>query len=412
MQTKTPVKWEEKTLGEICNIRPNKQEARNKLKDNELVSFVPMEYLGINQKYFESGIDKSVNEVVNSYTYFADNDVLLAKITPCFENGKLGIAQNLTNGIGFGSSEYIVFRPNEHLDSNFLYYFLNRESFRQEGAQNMHGAVGHKRVAKEFIENYKIKIPDIHEQQRIVEIIDKAFEDIDQITANAKQNVQNAKDLFESYINQIFICYTDWQEISLGKLTTKIGSGSTPKGGKDSYHKTGISLVRSMNVYDRAFEYAGLAFINDVQAKKLDGVTLHQKDVLINITGGSIARCCVVPDEYLPARVNQHVSIVRAIQEKVLPEFLCYLLTARTYKHKLLTRGEEGGSTRQALTKTDLENFKVCIPKTIKEQQQIIDRLDSYLTETKQLEQIYQQKIEQAEKLKQSILQKAFNGEL
>lgn len=412
MQTKTPVKWEEKTLSEICTIRPNKQEARNKLKDNELVSFVPMEYLGINQKYFESGIDKNLNEVVNSYTYFADNDVLLAKITPCFENGKLGIAQNLTNGIGFGSSEYIVFRPNENLDSNFLYYFLNRKSFRQEGAQNMHGAVGHKRVAKEFIENYKIKIPDVPEQLRIVEVLDKSFEDIDQITENAKQNLQNASDLFESYLNKIFINDADWRKATLAKVTTKIGSGSTPKGGRESYHKSGISLVRSMNVYDRAFEEEGLAFINEEQAKKLDGVTLYQKDVLINITGGSIARCCVIPDEYLPARVNQHVSIIRALQEEILPEFLCYLLTARIYKHRLLTTGEEGGSTRQALTKTDLENFKISIPKTISEQKSIISKLNDYMGEKRQLEQIYQQKIEQAEKLKQSILQKAFNGEL
>jgi len=103
--------WEVKKLGEVCIIRPPKDEARKKLKENDIVSFVPMEDLGINQKEFVASKDRLLKDVVGSYTYFANEDVLLAKITPCFENGKLGIARNLTNGIGFGSSEYFFLDP-------------------------------------------------------------------------------------------------------------------------------------------------------------------------------------------------------------------------------------------------------------------------------------------------------------
>src|SRR5690606_35436822 len=95
--------------------------------------------------------ERTLKEVYPGYTYFRENDVLLAKITPCFENGKLGIARNLKNGVGFGSSEYIVFRTNEKLIPDYLFYFLSRDQFRKSGEQVMTGAVGHKRVPKDFI---------------------------------------------------------------------------------------------------------------------------------------------------------------------------------------------------------------------------------------------------------------------
>ena len=137
MPTKIPVNWEEKTLGDLCTIRPPKSEVKDNLKLEDIVSFAPMEYLGIKSKYFSAPLLKPLKEVVNNYTYFADNDVLLAKITPCFENGKLGIATNLSNGVGFGSSEYLVFRTKPELNNQFLYYFLLREQFRIEGAKQM-----------------------------------------------------------------------------------------------------------------------------------------------------------------------------------------------------------------------------------------------------------------------------------
>src|SRR5713226_5630268 len=167
--------WLTKTLGEVCEIKPRKSEARNKLSADALVSFLPMEDMGIDVKFVQATQTKPLSAVAGSYTYFADGDVLLAKITPCFENGKLGIAVGLTNGIGFGSSEYFVFRPDKTLSKEWLYYYLSREAFRVEGAARMSGAVGHKRVSKEFIESYPIPVPSLPEQQRIVGILDEAF---------------------------------------------------------------------------------------------------------------------------------------------------------------------------------------------------------------------------------------------
>ena len=127
-----------------------------------------------------------------------NGDVLLAKITPCFENGKLGIAKDLTNGIGFGSSEYIAFRPNGSLFNEYLYYFLLQDSFRAEGIKTMSGAVGHKRVSKEFIERLQIPVPPLPEQQRVVAILDEVFAGLVTAIANTERNLRNARELRNS----------------------------------------------------------------------------------------------------------------------------------------------------------------------------------------------------------------------
>ncbi len=197
--------WQTKKLGEVCEIKPPKKEARDRLNDDDLVSFVPMEDLGILIKDFVAIKERPLKEVSGSYTYFSNNDVLLAKITPCFENGKIGIARNLKNGIGFGSSEYIVFRSRGEVIPDYLYYYLARDQFRQDGKKVMTGAVGHKRVPKEFIESQIIPYPkSIPEQQRIVAILDEAFAAIATAKENAERNLQNARELFESYLQSVF----------------------------------------------------------------------------------------------------------------------------------------------------------------------------------------------------------------
>lgn len=153
-----------------------------------------------------------------------------------------------------------------------------------------------------------------------------------------------------------------WEEVILKDVCVKIGSGATPKGGKSSYLEKGeISLIRSQNILDFNFTYNGIVYINEKQAKKLSNVKIQEKDVLINITGDSVARVCQVPTEVIPARVNQHVSILRVNNELLLSEFLMYLLLNPTNKQLLLSLSSTGG-TRNALTKGMLEDFKIKLP--------------------------------------------------
>lgn len=148
----------------------------------------------------------------------------------------------------------------------------------------------------------------------------------------------------------------DWKQVPLREITNKIGSGATPTGGKESYKQEGISLIRSMNVYDFTFEYKELAKIDDRQATKLDGVVVEENDVLLNITGASVGRCTIVPKDILPARVNQHVAIIRVNSSLADAKFLLYSINTSFHKSRLLNISDTG-STREALTKSDIENF-------------------------------------------------------
>ncbi|MCP9836226.1 restriction endonuclease subunit S [Cyanobium sp. N.Huapi 1H5] len=167
-----------------------------------------------------------------------------------------------------------------------------------------------------------------------------------------------------------------WVKKRLSEVTTKIGSGATPRGGDESYKAEGISLIRSLNIYDDGFREAKLARIDEDQANALSNVAVEPQDVLLNITGASVARCCRAPAQLLPARVNQHVSIIRPVQESLDSDFLHYLLISKDYKNRLLSTGEEGGSTRQAITKAQLQDFVVEFPDSLPEQRQIVALLD------------------------------------
>jgi len=149
--------------------------------------------------------------------------------------------------------------------------------------------------------------------------------------------------------------------VRLDEICSKIGSGSTPRGGKDAYASIGTSLIRSLNVHDYRFRFKDLAFINDEQAKKLNGVTIQNGDLLFNITGVSVARCCIVPNSVLPARVNQHVAIIRLKPAVKAVNYLQLALCDIESKRQLLGISE-GASTRQAITKTDLEEFQLVLP--------------------------------------------------
>jgi type I restriction enzyme S subunit len=293
--------------------------------------------------------------------------------------------------------------PKDFLVPKFFYYQL------QSAQLDSLGYARHYKLLKEL----EIKFPDRAEQHRIVAILDEAFDGIATAKANAEQNLQNARALFESHLQKVFTEQGEgWTKSRLEFITTKIGSGATPRGGEESYKSEGISLIRSLNVHDLGFKYAKLAFLDDAQAEELSNVEIQPRDVLLNITGASVARCCIVPVNVLPARVNQHVSIIRPLANILAPEFLHYLLISKPYKDRLLKTGEEGGSTRQAITKAQIQDFTVEYPVSIDEQMKVVTELDTVRTETQRLESLYRQKLATLDELKKSLLHQAFSGAL
>lgn len=401
--------WEIKRLGEVCEIKPAKAEARKKILSNAFVSFVPMEDLGINQKFFNTTQERLFSSVVGSYTYFADGDVLLAKITPCFENGKLGIASNLTNGIGFGSSEYIVFRPDERLNKEWLYYYLSRPNFRIEGAQLMTGAVGHKRVPKEFIENYLITLPPLPEQQRIVTILDEAFEGIATAKANAEKNLKNARALFDSYLNSVFSQRGEgWVEKSkpLEDLCELI---------VDCEHKTaptqvdGVPSIRTPNVGKGKLLLNGVYRVSEKTYNEWTRRAVPRAGDLIVAREAPAGNVAVIP-ENTRLCLGQRTVLIRPKLDVFEPEFLAFFLLQPDMQKKLLAHSR--GATVQHVNMKDIRALEIMTIPTLREQRSILSKVKAMEAEHEQLQSIYRKKITALDALKKSILHQAFSGEL
>ena len=168
-----------------------------------------------------------------------------------------------------------------------------------------------------------------------------------------------------------------WEKVKLGDVCTKIGSGATPKGGSTVYIDKGTSFIRSQNVYNLSFDYSGLVFINDEAAQKLKGVTIEENDVLLNITGDSVARTCIVPFDILPARVNQHVAIVRPDRNILDSVFLSYYLASPFMQTFMLGIAVGKGTSRNAMTKDMIAKFEVPCP-PLEVQREIINIIKPY----------------------------------
>ena len=395
--------WQTKTLAEVCQIKPPKREAREKVSASSLVSFLPMEDLGIHVKFVQATRTKPLSAVGGSYTYFADGDVLLAKITPCFENGKLGIAGGLKNGIGFGSSEYIVFRPGPSVSKEWLYYFLSRETFRVEGAARMLGAVGHKRVPKEFIEDYPLSVPPLSEQRRIVGVLDEAFTGIATAKANTEKNLQNARALFESHLQSVFTQRGEgWVEKkvseiakhSLGKMLDKAKNKGEPQ-----------PYLRNINVRWFTFDLSDLLqmpFLPTEAGK----YTAIKGDVLI-CEGGYPGRAAIWDEDY-PIYFQKALHRVRFHQPEHNKWFV-YYLSVQDSSGQL--KQHFSGTGIQHFTGEVLARFTIPVP-LLPELRRTVAKFDALSQETQRLARLYERKLAALDGMKKSLLHQAFNGDL
>jgi type I restriction enzyme S subunit len=353
--------------------------------------------------------ERLLKEVSGSYTYFADNDVLLAKITPCFENGKLGIARNLKNGIGFGSSEYFVFRSNGELLPDYLYYFLSRDEFRQEASSLMSGAVGHKRVPKEYVENLQIPVPPLPEQRRIVKILDQVFEAVAKAKANAEKNLKNARELFESYLECAFSeCGGDRRKLAEAAIIT---NGYSFKSG-DFSPRNSVKSIKITNVGVREFVEETDNYLPFKFRSEYSKFLVSSGDIVLALTRSIIAaglKVAIVPETYDASLLNQRVASIRGAKGITTNEYLYYFFCSGIAIQYVLK--QVVSLMQPNLSLRDLENLHVPVP-ALTEQRSIVAKLDALSAETKKLESNYKQKLSDLEELKKSVLKKAFAGEL
>ena len=190
--------WGLRRIGDVCKINPPK------LNDSRLypgieVSFVPMSVVTEHGEIDASEI-KKYEEVKTGYTYFSENDVLFAKITPCMENGKGCVAKNLCNGIGFGSTEFHVIRSTENVNPYWIYNVTSFKQFRKDAAANMTGSAGQRRVPAKFLENYKVSVPPLDLQNQFADFV----KTIDKSKLAVKKTLEKAETLKKALMQEYF----------------------------------------------------------------------------------------------------------------------------------------------------------------------------------------------------------------
>jgi type I restriction enzyme S subunit len=282
----------------------------------------------------------------------------------------------------------------------YLYCFLDKyvEELRK---QAIGGVIKYIKLGN--LTEAQIPVCSIESQEEIVANFDR----VNNLISLRKQQLAKLDELVKSRFIELFGDPVqnpmEWETVLLKSATSKIGSGATPKGGKESYQTEGITLIRSMNVHDGRFEYKDLAHITDEQAKQLENVTVEENDVFINITGASVARSCIVPKHILPARVNQHVAIIRCITSMLNPVFANQMFLNTSFKGQLLDIGESGGATRQAITKQQLETLMVILPPL-----ELQKQFATFVEQTDKSKLAIQQSLDKLEMLKKSLMQEYF----
>jgi type I restriction enzyme S subunit len=288
-----------------------------------------------------------------------EGDVLLSKIVPHVR--RCWIVGAPTGRRQIASGEWIIFRS-AAIHNEYLRRLLLSDTFHTKFMSTVSGVGGSLlRARPSVVANFEILLPLLETQKRVAAILDTA----DAIRKKRQETHKLIKDLSRSAFLEMFgdpvANLRRWEVKELRHLTTKIGSGATPLGGELVYRQSGIALIRSLNVHDGQFQMKDLAYLDETQAARLSNVKVLAGDLLLNITGASVARACLVPEGILPARVNQHVCIVRSNGELV-PEFLEAQILCDSVKARLLGIGESMGATRQAITKAQLESFKLIVP--------------------------------------------------
>lgn len=382
-------KWNLIKLGDICDVKiggtPSRSENIYWQDGNNLwVSISEMDgniIYDTKEKITDLGIKKSNVKLIKKGTVLLSFKLSI---------GKVAIAGNeLYTNEAIAALEIkdtnLIY--DKKLFNKFLFIVFKNKYIDLEKSSN--NAFGKSLNSSYLKDNVKIPLPPKEIQEKIV----KEIEMIEEKEENQKKLIKENYIKIDNFLNNISA-----KEVTLKSVTSKIGSGATPRGGESSYKKSGISLIRSQNVYDYGILEDGLAYIDEEQADKLKNVIVEEEDILFNITGASVARCCIVEKKYLPARVNQHVCIIRAI-EKVIPKYLQQILICTTIKSKLLDIAK-GSTSREAITKQQLEEFKIPLP-SIEEQKEIVLKIENIEKEIKNAKN----ELKKLEELKKKVLE-------
>jgi type I restriction enzyme S subunit len=426
-----PEHWKLSRLKFIAEINPSKSEV-SYLPDDLEVSFFPMELIGNGGLLLAK--NKTIGEVKQGFTYFRDGDVLVAKITPSFENGKGAIAANLENGIGFGTTEIHVIRPTKLINREFIFYLTQSHSFRGFGATQMYGTAGQKRVPDWFLNDFLTSLPPIAEQKSIARFLDRETTRIDTLITKKRQLIallQKKRDAIihkavtkglgstlslkdsgipwidkipEHWISNIKFLYLASEErnsfvngpFGSDLLTSEITS-------------EGVPVIYSGDIKNNSFLRKSNKYVIEEKADQLDFCRVDPGDLVIAKVGNPPGDTAVYPINSPSGIITQDVVRIKLNPEIIFPEYLSLFLNSRSGRCIVGLISVE--STRGRFSLGDLKGARIFIP-PLEEQKRIVRSIANTLASLEKQESIIYQTIYCLEKYRQAVITAAVTGKI
>jgi len=417
-----PEGWVVRKLGEVCEINPK---IPNKLaiSDELEIQFLPMKlveeetgrtYLSETRKY---------GDVKKGYTAFVDHDVIFAKVTPCMENGKIAIVENLKNGIGFGSSEFHVLRTTNGIIPHYVFHFLVQKRTRSEAENSMTGAVGLRRVPKQFLENYPIPLPPLPVQHAIVAKIEAIFSELDHgveqlKTAQAQLKVYRQAVLkwaFEGKLTGAAVPDGElpegWKWVRLGEVIQEIEAGKSIKCDERPPRENEVGIVKVSAVT--------WGFFDEMESKTCYSKDAYNPNYLIREGDFLFSRANTL--ELVGACVIVHkVTKKLMLSDKILrfqfcdgisKPFVLHYLRSRKGRHEIEHKSSGNQMSMRNIGQGKIKEIEIPLP-PLPVQHLIVAEIERRLSGCAALEAAIERSLREAEVLRQGVLKRAFEGRL
>ena len=386
-------------IDQICDVNPPKDISRFKGME---ISFIPMDAVSTTG---EVDISRSISgDGVKNYSVFQNRDVLFAKITPCMENGKGGIVDDLKNGFGAGSTEFIVIRPDEKkVISEWIQLFLSQSSYRIECKNHMTGSAGQKRVPPKFIAGTAIPVPSVDEQRRIIFRIEEMFSELDNSVSTLQKTKAQLAVYRQAVLREAFSACNVY--INIEDICESVSDGDHMPPPKE---ENGIPFIMISNINGNTIDWTDTAFVGKDYFYKIDNKRKPRKgDILYTVTGSF--GIPVLIDFEKDFCFQRHIALLRP-KKIVDQKYLYYALMEPGVYLQAVKKAT--GTAQKTVGLTVLRKISVPYAENIEQQQQIVFEIESRLSVCDSIEHTVATALQQAEAMRQSILKQAFEGRL
>ena len=410
-----PTGWGVRVLFQLAD------QVKNKNKDLVEKNLLSLSYGKIKRKDINNP-EGLLPESFDGYNIIEADDIVLRLTDLQNDHTSLRVGQAKERGII--TSAYTTLRPSAFVNPQYLYYVLHAYDLIK-GFYGM-GAGVRQGLNYDEVKAIKVPFPSVSEQSRIVKYLNDQEEQIDSIIEEATRSiddyrrwrtaiiyeaitkgVENPKGLKNSGVEWIGQIPTNWRMCSIKRLTTKIGSGKTPSGGAEVYSDEGVLFLRSQNIYNTGLVLDEVSHISDEIDADMKNTRVEYRDVLLNITGGSIGRCCIFDLIDTRANVNQHVCILRTKKDELLPEFLRYFWNSSV--GPIVVGYYQTGGNRQGLNFEQIGQVKIPLC-ALDTQKQIVRYLDKECSAIDDLIREKQALVTDLEAYKRSLIYETVTG--